>query len=867
MTAFHTIAIPHDDILAGRLTMDIFAADLWEVFQDRGSEEYRVSAQFFQKTYQTEGLTNLLDVVHRRLQGQGGDPVLQIQTPFGGGKTHALITMYHQAAIWAAKRVVVVGTPMAPTDTLWGMIEEQLSGQKSALTGMVAPGREALRTLLLHHQPVLILMDELLEYVTKAAGVVVGGSTLAAQSIAFIQELTELVSTLDQVSLVMTLPSSVVEHYDEQAERLFQQLQRIAGRVEKIYTPVQEHEITSVIRRRLFSFVDEQQAARVVSDFMDYAVRESLLPSGMEPSDYRQRFAAAYPFMPEVVDVLYERWGSLPTFQRTRGVLRLLALVVYSLKERPLPYISLADFDLADQEIRRELLKHTGNEFDSVIAADITAPDAGARRVNMELGKAFQGLHLGSRVATSIFLYSFSGGIERGANLGEMKRNATTLENPSSVVVEAVEQLKGQLFYLQEHGGKYYFTNQPNLNRILLTRMENVSQQNLRDLEHDLLKRRVMGRHLSVFIWPEQSSDIPDTPELKLLLLPAADETLMRAFLEQKGNTPRVNRNTLFFLAPAANERIAFEKLMRRYLAYQMLRGDTSLSLTGEQRREIEASFKRVEVDLSETVRRVYRRLFIPNRDGVKDQDLGIPTYGEAKALNDEVYDKLRLDGEILESIAPIVIKERYLSDRDWVYTEQLYQAGLRTPGETRAISRSIWEEGISEGVRKGLFGLGELEGELPRYRYFNDVPSVSLTGHEIIIKAAICQAQVAEQSAQYTYQVGEPQEAGKLVGETSGMVSPHQLIMGGVSSPAFSQAGKPGLQLNRSGRTSLRLRFIVPKGRVSSLMGIMNLLQIRFNRMEVTLSVEDGQLSEQDYEDKIKEAFRQMGVEVMEDQ
>ncbi len=326
MTAFHTIAIPHDDILAGRLTMDTFAADLWEVFQERGPEEYRITSQFFQKTYQTEGLANLLNVVHRRLQSHGGDPVLQIQTPFGGGKTHALIAIYHQAALWGAKRVVIVGTPMAPTDTLWGIIEEQLSGQKSAFVGMVAPGREALRNLLLSHQPVLILIDELLEYITKAAGVVVGGSNLASQSIAFIQELTELVSTLDQVSLVVTLPSSVIEHYDEQAERLFQQLQRIAGRVEKIYTPVQEHEITSVIRRRLFSYVDEHQSANVVNDFIDYAARESLLPAGMEPSNYRKRFEAAYPFIPEVVDVLYERWGSLPTFQRTRGCLTVTSL-------------------------------------------------------------------------------------------------------------------------------------------------------------------------------------------------------------------------------------------------------------------------------------------------------------------------------------------------------------------------------------------------------------------------------------------------------------------------------------------------------------------------------------------------------------
>src|SRR3990172_7486547 len=105
MKAFHTIAVPHQDILEGRLTMDVFAADLWEVSQGRGPDEYRDPETFFRKTYLTEGLKNLLDVVERRLQGKGGDPVIQIQTPFGGGKTHALIAMYHRAKEWDAKPV------------------------------------------------------------------------------------------------------------------------------------------------------------------------------------------------------------------------------------------------------------------------------------------------------------------------------------------------------------------------------------------------------------------------------------------------------------------------------------------------------------------------------------------------------------------------------------------------------------------------------------------------------------------------------------------------------------------------------------------------------------------------------------------
>jgi hypothetical protein len=116
MKAFHTVAIPHRDILEGRLTMDVFAADLWEVCRQRGPDEYRDSATYFQKTYLTQGLENLLGVVKKRLSGDGGDPVIQIQTPFGGGKTHSLIALYHKAVEWNTKPTNPHTSPHYGTD-------------------------------------------------------------------------------------------------------------------------------------------------------------------------------------------------------------------------------------------------------------------------------------------------------------------------------------------------------------------------------------------------------------------------------------------------------------------------------------------------------------------------------------------------------------------------------------------------------------------------------------------------------------------------------------------------------------------------------------------------------------------------------
>jgi hypothetical protein len=846
MKAFHTIAVPHRDILEGRLTMDVFAADLWEVTQQRGVDEYRDADTFFSKTYPTEGLKNLLAVVEKRLQGAGGDPVIQLQTPFGGGKTHALIAMYHKAAGWGAKKVAIVGTALSTQETLWGVLEKRLASKTTRFTGQVAPGKEALRQLLSKKQPVLILMDEVLEYVTKAAGVKIGDSTLAAQTIAFMQELTETVSTLDKTCLVVTLPSSIIERYDEGAERLYQQLQKVAGRIERIYTPVQENEISKIIRRRLFSSADEQGVRKAVAEFMRYAEREEVLPAGLQPSEYRNRFMESYPFMPEVVDVLYHRWGSYPTFQRTRGVLRLLSLVIYSLKTSNRPYISLADFDLANQEIRQELLKHIGSEFNSVLASDITDVTAGASKVDLALGKAHQGLRLGTRSATSIFLYSHSGGQERGATLGEIKRNATTADNPASVVAEAVEQLKGKLFYLQSIGEKYFFSNQPNLNRILLTNMENIREEKVVQTELELLRKSMSYNRLRVFAWQEDPGNIPDSEELKLVILKRENRTVLSNILMNKGQTPRVYRNTLFFLYPLESERPAFNNTIRRKIAYEYIEHDPSLNLSKEQKEDVKKELKTAEGDVRESIRKLYRIVSIPAKEGTKEIDLGIPTYGQLPMIDEEIFEKLRSEGEILTKIAPLVIKEKFLSSNSYASTQQIYQSALRTPGETRFTDRSILEQGIVEGVRSGLFGLGELQNNKPLCRYFRESPTVAFSENEVLVSEALCLEQRRKDET-------------VLIAPGLSGTAPIPEVKEEPAKWGGTTTALPGIV----GKSKVHLRFQVPKGKVAQIMGVMNLLQSKFGCLDIEIVATDGQISEQDYEDKIKESFRQLGIEV----
>lgn len=841
MKAFHTIAIPHKDILEGKLTLDVFAADLHEVSLNRGIDEYRDAETFFKKTFFTQGLQNLIDIVGKRISDKGGDPVIQIQTPFGGGKTHSLIALYHKCKEKKVNTVVIVGEKLNPESTLWGHIEKQLTGKITRFKESVAPGGEALKELLLKYSPFVILMDEVLQYVTRAAAVKVGNSNLASQTIAFMQALTETVSTIPNGCLLISLPSSVPEHYDQNAEKLYQQLQKVSGRLEKIYTPVEESEITSIIRKRLFSEIDEKESKKIVEAFMEYSEKEGILPPGMFGTEYRDRFISSYPFSPDVVDILYQRWGTFPNFQRTRGVLRLLSIVIHSLKKSNNSYITLADFDLSIQELRQELLKHIGPEFNGVIASDLTGNQAGSKLVDENLGKAFQGLSLGRRSATAIFMYSFSGGHIKGASTGEIKRAATTLENPSAIIEAALGKLEKELFFLQTFGDKYFFSNQPNLNRIVLTQMENIKNTEVYSFEQELLQDSIKGAPFSTYLWEDRASNIPDNEQLKLVIIKKENAEKIKEIISSKGQSPRVYRNTMFVLYPNEIEEGRLFDSIKRKIAYENIEKDKNLNLSEEQKKDIRKELKKLDNSLLENIRRYYRIVAIPTKDGYKFLDLGVPTYGDIKGLDIDVYDKLRNAEEILENVAPLILVNKYLTSNEYVSTYQIYQATLKTPGEFRPINRGVIIRSVQRGVEEGLFGLGELLNNEPKCYYFKQRADVALTENEIIItKDLAAKLKEAEKKAiegKPEFEPPKPEET-KVNEGTDTKIETNDLL------------------------NSLTLKFTVPAGKVSNLMGIMNYLQQKFSKLELEIIASDGKLTKQEFEDKIREALQQLGIE-----
>lgn len=724
------VTTPHKDIRDGRPSEAIFAADLGDVVYGKAPLEYKDASIFFEKTYLTKGLKNLLENVLSRLSGEKGDPVIQLQTPFGGGKTHALLALYHAVENREkinhldvisklpkpknAKVVVFVGTHADPLKgrTPWGEIAHQLGDYdkvKEHDERRRSPGKEILGEIL-GDDPVLILMDEVVQYSVKA-------KDFADQISAFSQEITETVKSKDNCCLICTLPSSAP--YGEAGERALSELQRIYGRIEAVYTPVEGVEIYEVIRKRLFDdFGDEETRKKVAQTYFNlYQKLGTDVPSEVREIEYRERIERAFPFHPELIGVLYERWGSYPTFQRTRGVLRLLAQVVADQYKRKVtsPLIQSSLVNLENQTIRREFIKHIGSEYDSVIAADIAGKSAKAPKIDKEMGSEYEKYRIASGIATSVFLYSFSGAEKKETSLPKVRVALLREGIPHTIVGDAIGKLEEELWYFHSERKQYSFRNQPNLNRVIVDREETISE--IRE-ELKKITQKNVGRALEVYLWPQESSDIPDNKNLKLAILspefPYDSEKgkkLTAEFFEKAGIGFRVYKNILFILAMDNTQYVTLSKSLKRLLALSNIQSDKGLlgTLTKESQDELKKKLKEAEKEIPFKILTAYRHLALLEESGLDWKDLGIPTVGTSTAISERVKQYLKDQERILSRLTPkYIIDKTFAGDESEKALRDIYELSLKTPGMPIAESEKVLYEAVKDGVKSGVIGIRE---------------------------------------------------------------------------------------------------------------------------------------------------------------
>ena len=658
------VVAPHRDVASGGYQQAEFAADLWQVHIGEGTDEYRNPAEFFRRTYLTESLKSLLSGAMQRLSGQGGDPVVELQTNFGGGKTHSMLALYHlfsgmptgellgiddliaSAEIAArpdhVKRVVLVGTKISPGNpsakedgtvvkTLWGELAWQLGGRaafdkvRQDDERATNPG-DTLRELMNEYGPCLILIDEWVAYARQlhdAADLPAGSFET---HFSFAQTLTESARAANSCLLVISLPSSDTatsphaQGEDEEVGGLrgraaLSRLKNVIGRVESSWTPASTEEGFEIVRRRLFEPLSEREhftardnVSRAFADF--YRAQQQEFPAECRDADYERRLRAAYPIHPEVFDRLYTDWSTLVKFQRTRGVLRLMAAVIHSLWDRGdrNPLIMPAHIPIDDPHVRNELTRYLSDNWTPIIEADVDGPNALPQRIDGEvanLGKfsatrrVARTVYLGSAPTTSV--------ANRGIEDRRIKLGCAMPGETPAIFGDALRRLSTQATFLYQDGPRYWYSTQPTVTKLAEDRADQFRRDPapvVAEIEQRLrTDLRTAGDFQRIHTVPQSGADIPDDMEARLVVLGTEHphssgshskaQAAATAILENRGNTPRLFRNTLVFLAVDQTRLQDLDEAVRRYLAWSsILQDKETLNLDPHQVRQAEAQLK-----------------------------------------------------------------------------------------------------------------------------------------------------------------------------------------------------------------------------------------------------------------------------------
>jgi len=722
------VVTPHPDVASGKYQQAEFAADLWQVYQREGADEYKKPDEFFKRTFLTDGLSGLLVNAAERLSGNGGDPVVELQTNFGGGKTHSMLALYHlfsgaptsdlvgvdnllekhKLAVPASvRRAVFVGTKVSPgmehkkpdgtvVRTMWGEIAWQLGGKdgyklvKDADQTATNPG-DRLTELFNKYSPCLVLIDEWVAYARQLhEDRDLPAGTFDTQ-FTFAQALTECAKAAKNTLVVISIPASDsadptlrsrgatdIEIGGERGRAALERLKNAIGRVESSWRPASQEEGYEIVRRRLFQplrkkedFIARDHAAKGFSD--TYASQFQEFPPECREGDYERRIKSAYPIHPEVFERLYRDWSTLEKFQRTRGVLRLMAAVIHCLWERQDNSLLImpSNIPIDDAGVQSELTRYLEDHWVPVIESDVDGPHSlplSLDRDNPNLGR----YSAARRVARTIYLGSAP--LQKASNKGVDERQVKLgcVQPGESVATfgDALRRLTDQATYLYVDGKRYWCSTQPTVTKLADDRAHSVHEHQVTEEIERRLRAQAgyRGDFTKVHVCCS-SSDISDDMEARLVVLGPqfsharnTESTALKEaaeILDYRGNIPRNYANMLVFLAADANRLRELEEAVRYYIAWTSIWAEReTLNLDAYQTKQAETKCGQMDETVDSRIYEAYQWLLVPEQPDPKGPvQWDVSSCRGQEALAVKVSKKLRNDGRLLTQLAGPILK------------------------------------------------------------------------------------------------------------------------------------------------------------------------------------------------------------------
>ncbi len=648
-----TSCVPRREVVEGEFSDALFAASFADLLSGYAAPVYSDPSRFFENTHPARQLTDGVRTIFGHLKDQtAGGICVRLSTGFGGGKSHALMTLWHLAKLDrdagigaeilppAARpdEVTVVGvdasvagipnfalntTPedeTVTTHSLWGQLAFSLAGKEGLLAIGAAdspaahPNAEEFRRLF-PKGPVLILLDELVIYMARL------GEVEQNNLLGFINMLAGICTSRPQTALVITDPASQSVYASEterlRAETAAQDLGDISGRRATDIDPIGD-ESAPVIIRRLFKSVDPDAAHEAALSYHRMYERlagDALVPAEFARDRYREEIEACYPFHPRFLQTARDRLSSIPEFNRSRGTLRLFARVVRSVyrDESPVDLISAAEVDWENEGIVNELLQRLNRQgFSGAVNTDLG-------QHALELDSSTRGTH--TRVASALLLESLT--LDSNAGFEDVPHLTAAIIRPSEAgheVAEAMERLASVCWYTyrRDAGRGYQFRVEPNVNQMIAQRIQQVPEVDARSRVRTEAQTYFQGPLFQLRAWPQTPAQVPDQGRLQLALCDAVDvaRDVASRSPESDGDSemPRRFRNAIVAVAPTS-ELDSAVSLARRLIAAQQIRDEYKSGGDAHRvRDQVEPIVNLLQRELSIEARRAFSNVVLADR-------------------------------------------------------------------------------------------------------------------------------------------------------------------------------------------------------------------------------------------------------------
>ena len=766
---WYKVITPREDLREERpLDAAEFAVHLDKVRIGQAPPDYSKPDRFFERTYLTQSLTDLAAQVVRRLSGEvtATSAVFNMATQFGGGKTHALALLYHlakggsKAGKWrdvskilskaditaipnnCAVAVFVGtefdsikgrggsdGTPFRKTP--WGEIAFQLGGKESFSVvashdeQFIEPKGDAIEAFLPKDRPCLILIDEVINYVSTYRGWEYHNKLYN-----FIQSLSETIRGRKNAVLVVSIPASELS-YTDRDEQDQQRFKNMLDRVGKAVLMSVGTETTEIIRRRLFEWDSKiagqdgkillpKDAIAVCHEYATWLGNHRQQVPQWFPIDHAQSvFEATYPFHPSVLSVFERKWQEMPRFQQTRGVLRLLALWVADAYQKGYkevakdPLIGLGSAPLGNPLFRTALLEQVGEQrLEGVITTDICGKkDSHATRLDAEAVDTIKKAHLHRKAATIIFFESNGGQTKNEASVPEIRLAVGDPQLDIGNVETVLETLYETSYYMEAKGNQYRFTLKENLNKRFADRSASVKDEHINErVLEEIQKVFSPVQGIEIVFFPEKSGQIQDRPIVTMVIL-GPDQSIqdnskigqtIESMTREHGQSARSYKSALIWVVPDSSAPLRQDA--RKLIAWEDI-ADESLQLDDVQKKQLNVSIEKAKRDLKEAVWRTYKNVMLLDKDGaLRSVDLGMPTSSSAESLTQYIVSVLRGSDDI-EKDSP---SPRFLM-KNWppAFVEwdikSVRDAFFASPIFPRLLNATAIKETIARGVADGL--------------------------------------------------------------------------------------------------------------------------------------------------------------------